>query len=37
MNLNELKTMLLEDGVIDTNEVELLQKELYSDGIIDLH
>lgn len=35
MNLNELKTMLLEDGVIDTNEVELLQKELYSDGIID--
>lgn len=35
MNLDELKITLLEDGVIDSQEVELLQKELYSDGIID--
>lgn len=35
MELKELKTILLDDGVIDAQEVELLQKELYSDGVID--
>jgi hypothetical protein len=30
-----LKTSILEDGVIDAAEVELLRKELYADNVID--
>lgn len=35
MTLKELKESILEDGIIDAGEVELLRKELYADGIID--
>lgn len=35
MELNELKAILLDDGVIDAQKVELLQNELYYDGVID--
>src|SRR5574344_1188931 len=35
MNLQELKTELLADGVIDAQEVAKLKEVLYADGIID--
>jgi len=34
-SLDELKTQLLEDGVIDADEVTKLRERLYADGIID--
>ena len=33
--LNELKQSILEDGVIDAQEVDLLKEVLYADGVID--
>ena len=34
--LSELKTQLLEDGIIDAEEVVQLKERLYADGVIDL-
>ena len=33
--LNELKSQILADGVIEDGEVELLRKQLYADGVIE--
>jgi hypothetical protein len=33
--LAELKTQILEDGIVDTEEVAQLRERLYADGIID--
>jgi len=35
MTLEELKTEILKDGIIDIDEVEKVKNEIYADGVID--
>jgi len=35
MDLEQLKTEILEDGIIDVDEVEKIKTEIYADGVID--